>query len=250
MILEDMPEEYYGKIKKGCGYTNTNPRDWTENEIKWILEKKKEGFTNKQIADKIGRTETSLSIKLKRLSKKENTYNKRHIQEKEDINCHFLNYIKPKTILDLYSGSKVYDKNIIATRNDINKELDTEYHEDAFKLICKLYSQDKNYDLIDLDPYGSAYDCFDLAIKMAKKGLMITLGELGHKRWRRLDFVSTHYDINNMYDFDMQHLINYIIKIGRRNKKQLIVYDAKEWQNIGRVWFIIQPLKITEQWDK
>lgn len=233
MILEDMPEEYYGKIKKGCGYTNTNPRDWTENEIKWILEKKKEGFTNKQIADKIGRTETSLSIKLKRLSKKENTYNKRHIQEKKDINCHFLNYIKPKTILDLYAGSKVYDKNIIATKNDINKELDTEYHEDAFKLICKLYSEDKNYDLIDLDPYGSAYDCFDLAIKMAKKGLIITLD-----------------DINNMYDFDMQHLIDYIIKIGKRNKKQLKVYDAKEWQNIGRVWFIIQPLKITKQWDK
>ena len=40
MILEDMPEEYYGKIKNGCGYTNTNPRDWKENEIKWILEKK------------------------------------------------------------------------------------------------------------------------------------------------------------------------------------------------------------------
>ena len=54
------------------------------------------------------------------------------------------------------------------------------------------------FDLIDLDPFGSAYDCFDLAIKMAKKGLCITLGELGHKRWKRLDFVSSHYGIDNI----------------------------------------------------
>ena len=69
MILEDMPIEYYGKTKKSCGYTQTQPREWTENEIKWIQEKNKSGYSAKEIANKIGRSETSVSIKLKRLSK-------------------------------------------------------------------------------------------------------------------------------------------------------------------------------------
>ena len=252
MILEDMPIEYYGKIKKGCGYTNTNPRDWTEKEIQWIQEKKKQGFTNKQIAEKINRTEVSISIKLKRLGKTNNTYNKRHVEEKENINIKFIEEMKPKTLLDLYcGGGHTYYKDLIATKNDLDLNIkDADYHEDAFKLICKLYSHDKKYDIIDLDPYGSAYDCFDLAIKMANKGLIITLGELGHKRWKRLDFVSTHYDINNLEDFTIENIINYIIKIGKRNKKQLIVKYQKEWQNIGRVWFEIKPLKITKQWEK
>ena len=250
MILEDMPIEYYGKTKKSCGYTQTQPREWTENEIKWIQEKNKSGYSAKEIANKIGRSETSVSIKLKRLSKQNDTYNKKHLIEKNATNENFLQYIEPKSILDLYVGNIKYKEHINATTNDIDKSINATYNMDAYKLICKLYSEGKKYDVINLDPYGSAYDCFDLAIKMAKKGLMITLGELGHKRWKRLDFVSTHYDINSMEDFTIQNIINYIIKIGKRNKKELIIWEYKEWQNIGRVWFEIKPLKITEQWNK
>ena len=103
--------------------------------------------------------------------------------------------------------------------------------------------------MIDLDPFGSAYDCFDLAIKMAQKGLVITLGELGHKRWKRLDYVAPRYDIYSLDDFTIQKIISYIQKIGLQNKKKLVVYDFREWRNIGRVWFKIEPLKITSQWE-
>lgn len=243
-----MPSEYKGKINNSGGYTKSKPRVWTEEELKWVKSLMDNGYSAKEIAESVDRTPTSVSIKIKRLGKKENTYNKKHVVEKYAINDEFLNEIKPKDVLDVFCGEKNFYKNYEGISNDINTDIDCEYHLDAFKLCCKLYAAGEKFDLVDLDPFGSAYDCFDLAIKMAKKGLVITLGELGHKRWKRLDYVSRYYDINSIVDFTIENLISYIQKIGLRNKKQLIVYKYKEWQNIGRVWFKIEPIKITDQW--
>ena len=240
-MIDKMPDEYKGQIGTKTEYTLSAPRKWTPREIEWLELKASQGFSAKEIAYSMDRTHTSVAIKIKRLSKKENTYNSKHIEEKYLINDSFLEEIKPNTILDLYTGKKNFYKNYNVTTNDIDENIDVEYHKDAFKLICELYAQGKKYDLIDLDPFGSAYDCFDLAIKMASKGICITLGELGHKRWKRLDFVKTHYDINKIEDFTILNLISYIQKIGLRNKKKLIIFDYKEWQNIGRVWFKIEP---------
>lgn len=232
-------------------YTKTIPKKWEEEDIKKLLNYKKLKLSNKEIADKLGRTEISIQIKLKRLAKNDKTYNKGHIIEKRNINNKFIDYIKPKTILDLYSGEFNDNySNVIITTNDKNKNYKTDYNEDALKLLCKLYYENKKYDVIDLDPFGSAYDNFDLAIKMAKKGIMITLGELGHKRWKRLDYVKNRYNINSLEEFTIDNIIKEIKKIGLQNKKELIVYEKKEWKNIGRVWFIIKPIKITEQWEE
>ncbi len=243
-----MPNEFKGGFNKNCGYTKTSPRKWTEKEITWMNELLKKGYSIKDIATSLNRSEVSVSIKAKRLTKKDGTYNKKHYQEKVKYNYMFLNKIKPKTVLDLYCGENDIYKDYKTTTNDINKNILADYNEDAFKLICKLYYEGKKYDLIDLDPFGSAYDCFDIAIKMAKKGLIITLGELGHKRWKRLDYVETHYDINNLEDFTIQNIVKYIQKIGLRNKKRLIPVFVFEWENIGRVYFEIEELKVTKQW--
>lgn len=245
-----MPEKFKGKDGKPCGYTLSKPRQWTKEEIDWVLNLKSKGYKLKEIAYSIGRTETSISIKLKRLSKNKNTYNKKHVSEKYLLNEMFVDEIKPKTILDLYCGKKSFYKGKNVTTNDINKDFNADYHEDAFKLICKLYYENQKYDLIDLDPYGSAYDCFDIAIKMAKKGLIITLGELGHQRWKRLDFVESHYNIKDLEEFNIKNLIKYIQTIALRNKKRLVVWQYREWQNIGRVYFKVENEKITSQWDK
>lgn len=247
--IPKMPQEYYGSYGKNCGYTKNNPRKWTNEEIEWAKKLKNDGYSNKQIAASLDRGETSVSIKMKRLGKKGNTYNNKHIEEKYELNKMFLEEIKPKTILDLYCGENSYYKDYNVTTNDIDKNIKADYHEDALKLLGKLYYENKKYDLIDLDPFGSAYDCFDLAIKMAKKGLIITLGELGHKRWKRLDYVKTHYDIYSIEDFTIEKMIQHIQKIGLRNKKELAVWKYKEWQNIGRVYFVINGKKVTEQWD-
>lgn len=250
MSVPKMPKEYKGKYTGKAGGNLTQQRQWTDEEIKWVKNLKKAGYNVEDIANSIDRSIVSLSLKLKRLTKKNYTYNQDHVIEKYQLNDDFLKELQPKSILDLYSGKETYYKNYNVTSNDIKKDAKTNYHQDALKLICKLYSENKKYDLIDLDPFGSAYDLFDLSIKMAKKGLIITLGELGHKRWKRFDYVSSHYDIDNLDNFTIEELIKYIQKIGLRNKKELTIWKYKEWKNIGRVYFKIKETKITSQWRR
>ena len=248
-----MPTEYKGEYTKNGGLTKFQPRKWTEKEIEWVMMLKEKGFNTKQIAECIDRDITQVSIKIKRLGKKSMTYNQGHFEEKFAVNYEFVKEINPKSVLDVYAGfASVYKKlnceNVIS--NDKNEKSNTEYHLDALDFVCQMYIDKRKFDLVDLDPFGSAYDCFDLAIKMAKKGLIITLGELGHKRFKRLDFVRRYYGIETLEDFTTDNLVKHIIKIGERNKKTLIPIYIKDWRNIARVYFKIEQLKITEQWEK
>lgn len=249
-----MPNKYKGDKLNKNEYVNSTPRKWTEEEIKWCKKMKEEGYTYKQIAESVGRTHTSVSIKMKRLNKSDNTYNKKHIKEKYETNKKFINKINPRSLLDVYAGNSFYE-NLSKTKgfklitNDIDNTKETDYNLDALKLVCKMYFENNKFDVIDLDPFGSAFDCFDLSIKMANKGLIITFGEIGHKRFKRLDFVSRYYGINNVEDFTTDNLINKVQEIAHRNKKNLIVEHKKEWTGISRVYFLIEDLKITSQWD-
>ncbi len=247
-----LPKEYMGKETKNGGLTKNNPRKWTDKEIEWALSLKEKGFKNKDISKFLYRELVSVSIKMKRLAKKNGvTYNEPHREDKYFHNDLFLSEIKPKTVLDLFSGANSYYDGKVDElyTNDIDERFNTYYSEKAEKLVCKLYYENAKFDLIDIDPFGSAYDCFDLCIKMAKKGLIITIGEMGHKRWKRLDFVRSHYGIESLEDFTSKRIVHEIIKIGARNKKKLIPIFLNDYRNISRVYFKIEKLKITEQWD-
>jgi len=248
-----LPIEYIGKELSNGGVTKHTPRQWTQEEIEWALMLKDKGISNKDIAKYLYRQLTSVSLKIKRLGKRNGkTYNEPHREEKYKLNKQFLDRIKPNSVLDLFSGEKSYYKDRVpkVTTNDLDERFDTDYTEKAEKLVCKLYYEGHKYDLIDIDPFGSAYDCFDLCIKMAKNGLIITLGEIGHKRWKRLDFVRRHYSIESLDDFTSANIVNEIIKIGERNKKRLTPIYVADWRNISRVYFKIDSMKITEQWEK
>lgn len=242
-----LPKKYIGKENKNGGLTKNKPRKWTKEEINWALKLKKKGFKNKDIAKFLYREPISVSIKMKRLSKKNGTtYNAPHRKDKYFHNDLFLKEIQPTTVLDLFSGANSYYDGKVDElyTNDIDQRFNTYYSEKSEKLVCKLYYENSKFDLIDIDPFGSAYDCFDLSIKMARKGLIITLGELGHKRFKRLDFVSRYYNINNLNDFNTKNIIKEIQKIGLRNKKELIPYFINEYKNISRVYFKIKNIKI------
>jgi N2,N2-dimethylguanosine tRNA methyltransferase len=247
-----MPKEFEGKkIKKSL--TKTTPRKWTLNEYKFMNDLKKKGFTISEIAERLDRSKDSVSLKLKRLSKKEYRYNPKHIHEKYSLNDRFMKIIGAKSVLDVYAGQKSYYENytnIDLISNDVNKESKTTYHMDSLDLMCTMYLQRKKFDLIDLDPFGSASECLDLAMKMVKKGFVVTFGELGHTRWKRLDYVRRHYGIDNLKDFTVEKLIEHICKIGAKHKLELIPIFIGNWDRISRVYFMVKKMKITEQWDK
>ena len=239
-----MPNEYKGKLLKSGGITINQPRKWTDEEIKWCLDLKEKGYSIKNIADSIDRDLLQVQIKMKRLSKNENTYNFKHREDKYFHNELFLNEINPKSVLDLFSGAYSFyeDKTEELYTNDINEKFNTYYNYQAEKLVCKLYFEGCKFDLIDIDPFGSAYDCFDLSIKMAKKGLIITFGEMGHLRFKRIDYVKKFYNINSIQDFTIDNLITEVQKIGIRNRKNLIPIYIRDWKNISRVYFKIEKL--------
>lgn len=218
-----IPPEYIGSYSKPCGYTDSAPREWTDAELGWIQQLKQEGYSIDEIAKSVGRTETSVSIKLKRLGKSNERYNEKHREEKYAANLEFFSAYKPSTILDAYCGTERWWLNncpgCSVVSNDLNKEISATYNIAAEKLVAKLYAEDKTFDLIDLDPFGSAYDCFDLALRMAKKAIIVTFGEIGHKRWKRLDFVRRYYGIDNLSDFTTSRLIDEFRRIGWRQKK-------------------------------
>lgn len=249
--IPKMPDEYKGEDMKATEYVKTVPRKWTPEEIQWCLELKEKGFTHKEIAVSIDREYLCTNIKMKRLTKKDNTYNAGHIQEKYDINEEYLRVISPKTVADVFCGTKNFYKdkvsNVVSNDKDVNVVAD--YNLDSLKFLCHMYCNNKKFDLIDLDPFGSASNCLELAIQMSKKGLIVTLGEMGHKRFKRLDYVRRHYNINTLDDFTSDNIITVIQKIGMKYKKNLKVYRKCDWRGISRVWFIIEDIKITEQWD-
>lgn len=251
MSVPKMPSEYIGKNKAWGGITKNIPREWTDEEIAWCIDLRNKGYTTEQIAESIGREKGCVGIKLKRITKTHDTYNESHLTEKYRTNDAFLNYLKPNEVLDVYSGKKHYwsDK-CKCVSNDKNKEFEATYHMDSLKLLCQEYLKGNKYDLVDLDPFGSAFDCFDLAIKIARKGIIITYGEMGHKRWKRTDFVKYTYGISGIEDFTIEKLIEKTKQIANHNHKSLSVWKICSWQNISRVYFMIDKFKITEQWEK
>lgn len=244
-----MPKEYFGEIKKSGGFTLTTPREWTSEEILWVEEKIIEGFSVKDISEAIGRSEVSISIKMKRNKKSDDTYNKKHRMMKYAANDDFIYLLNPKSVLDVFAGNSFYTNKVSElTTNDTDEKFLTDYHIDSLKLLCTLYAAGKKYDVIDLDPYGSAYDCFDLAIKMARKGIAISFGEWGHKRWRRYDFVRPRYGIDSESDFVVEKFILEFQRIAAINKKIATVMNWMQYGNFLRVYFSLDRLVVTEQW--
>lgn len=84
--IPKMPEKYKGKLFKKNIYVKNTPRKWTPEGMEWCLNLEKQGYTYEQIAKSIDRDIISVSIKMKRLKKKDGRYNVVHVKEKYKIN--------------------------------------------------------------------------------------------------------------------------------------------------------------------
>lgn len=237
-------------------YIKTEAKKWTDEDITLLKELKGEKRNIKYISEKLDRSEVSVSVKWKRLNKKNNTYNEKHIQEKYRLNKEFIELIEPTSILDLFSGEKSWyleqeweEKTEIITNDKDTSFENLHYNMEASKLISILYGNGLKFDIVDLDPFGTAYDCFIPAIKMAKKGLIITFGEMGHKRFKRLDFVSKAYGIETLEEFTIENIVKKVQELGRLFKKELTPEFEMTGHQIKRIYFSIDKYKEVSQWN-
>ena len=66
---------------------------------------------------------------------------------------------------------------------------------------------------------------------------------MGHRRFRRLDFVRDRYGIMDYDDFTSGNLVKEVQRIGRINHLDLKLYRLCDWGNVSRAWFMVSPLK-------
>ena len=102
------------------GIIKTLPKTWTKEMEQEVLNLRNQNFSSAEIAKKVGRSQVSVSTKLKRLTKTGDTYNKKHRDDKYEYNQKFIDYIKPQSILDLYAGNTFYKDNVITNDKDSN----------------------------------------------------------------------------------------------------------------------------------
>jgi len=121
--------------------------------------------------------------------------------------------------------------------NDIKVD-GADYKLDAFDFLYN--HRKKKYDIVDLDPFGSAYDCFDFALQIAQKGLIITFGEIVGRRFNRQDFVEHRYGINSIEEFTTNNLSLYLQQRAMIYRKILTPIIKAEMTNISRVYYKIE----------
>ncbi len=228
------------------GVIKSIPKKWEEKEIQLLQKLKKDGLTIKEIAKKLNRTETSISIKNKRINQNNDNYNKSHRKQKYLLNERFVEIIKPKTIFDVYAGNSFYKnnikmQNIKVVDNDKDAKNNCDYNLNSLDFLHKF--RNNKIDLVDLDPYGSCFECFDYSLEIAQKGIIITFGESGHKRWKRSDFVKFRYKINSLENFNNKKFVDYVVERALIFNKRLIPIFEANFKNILRVYFEIKLIK-------
>lgn len=250
-MMESFDLSDSGECLKGSGYVNSVPRKWTAVELAWALKQREEGYSITEIASELERTDISVFVKLKRHSKSADTYNHKFREMKYQANTTFAALLEPKSVLDVYAGNSWWKEEGFATvSNDIDEKFDTDWNLSALDLLCKMQLDKKKFDIIDLDPFGSAYECFHLAFGMAKKGIVISFGEWGHKRWKRTDFVGPRYGIHHVDDFSHEPFIAEAKRIARVYKRTADVVDVLQYSNFLRVYLTLTDHKELSQWEK
>ena len=224
-------------------YTKTTPRRWTQDEIHVLQEGIQIGKSIATLAHELKRSEISVSIKKKRLDKTGRTYNDKHRVEKYAANESFLSELKPKSVLDLYAGPVSFYKGKVhlVVSNDLEYS-GHDFNTRANLCLAHLYSERKRFDVVDLDPFGSAFECFEMAVQTARRGLIVTFGELGHKRWKRTDFTSRTYRIDRVEDLTLEKMCDYIVEVAARYKKVARLHASYDWKNIGRAYFVLSDM--------
>jgi hypothetical protein len=222
------------------GVIKSEPKGWSDEEIKKLLELKKLGFSFEQIGNIFERTAYSCNRKYYKLKKKLDTYNDKHRELKYEYNKQFLQNVDAESLLDAFSGGISWwkqNEELKVIDNDINIE-GSDYKLDAFDFLYQ--HRKKKFDIVDLDPFGSAFDCFDFALQIAQKGLIITFGEIVGRRFNRQDFVEHRYGMNYIEDFTTQKLSDYVVKRALIYRKILTPIIKAEMTNISRVYYKIE----------
>lgn len=242
---------------KISGWQMTEARNWTADEIRWAVEQHKLGHSKKTIAKALGRSEVSVRLKLNRQTKADNIYNTEKTngadrQAKYQGNQELLEATEATSALDVYAGNSWWKDKVARTlTNDISEDFDTDHHQDAHQFLCWVTVEQQQYDIVDLDPFGSPYECLDLAMRIARKGLAVSFGDYGMKRWNRTDYVEPRYGISTIDEYQNGlPFIEEVQRIAKCNHKVAEPIRVIQYGNFLRAYFTLGELRVADEWRK
>lgn len=180
------------------------------------------GISNASIALYTNHKESTIKDYLGDIRKKNDSYNKRHIDEKYNTNKEFLELIKPNSILDLFCGQKSFYKNLglyEVMTNDLDPSIEADYHLDASEFLDTF--SDFKFDLVDVDPFGNCVDLMSRSIAMAQKGIIFSLGDYNNfRRFKSIDSIQKLYGMT-YEEFTIENVTQFIINKGLEEGKVL-----------------------------
>lgn len=221
------------------GVIKSEPKIWTDAEMEKLLVLKKQGLSFCDIGKRLDRTSYSCNRKYYKLMKINDTYNSKHRRSKYQYNQMFLEKVNSETLLDAFSGGVSWWKKNTSLKvidNDIKVD-GADFKLDALDFLFK--HRKEMFDIVDLDPFGSAFECFDFALQIAQKGLIITFGEIVGRRFNRMDFVEHRYGMDYIEDFTTNKLSEYVEKRALIYRKTLTPIFKAEMTNISRIYYKI-----------
>ena len=238
-----------GEVLGSSGFTRTVPRRWTVSEVEWCLARRAEGWSVERIAGEVGRSVVSVQVKLKRVSKVDGSYNARFRGLKYAANERFLGAVEPGSVLDVFAGVSWWrNAGVECVTNDVDESFGADFCLDAFDFLCDVWRGGERFDVVDLDPFGSAYECFDFAVRVARKGVVVSFGEWGHRRWKRFDFVGPRYGVECVEDFVVERFVGEFQRVARLHKKRAEVFEVLQYGHFLRVYFVLEGFKELSQW--
>lgn len=179
---------------------------------------------------------------------KSNIYNEEQ-NLKQDVDRKFVNELGVTSVVDAFAGdSKKYAtlKNVTVITNDIDQKCNTQYHLPADRFLAQMYADARNIDLVDLDPYGSCWDCLPLAVKLARKGLIVSYGDFSNWRYKRWEIIQ--YQVGCIPK-DIEHyramLIGVTIQMGMSYAKKKLVpmYSFSPNKYFTRIYYKVEKGK-------
>lgn len=166
----------------------------------------------------------------------------------------FVDFLSAKSVLDVFAGVKSQYRDFVkqVVSNDIDKNTYNDYYMDASKFLAKLYSENKKFDIVDLDPYGSCFECIPLALKIAKKGIIISYGDFNNYRYKRYHIIFCRYNPfieEKLTSLNLEGFKKLLIKhtkyIAKSYfKKELFIFNEYSPKyNFFRIYYQIKPFK-------
>lgn len=158
-----------------------------------------------------------------------------------EMNAAFARRIEYSNALEPFAGKKKQYHHSL--RNDKNTMYDCDCHMDAMDFLEMVHMRDgdDSYDLVDLDPFASSVPYFPLACKLARKGIIIHIGDLLYLNYKPQDLYRFYPNSRLPFKGDRMKVIrSHFTETAKQLGKRLLFWDDYQYGSVAKLYYKIR----------